>query len=80
MTADQDGPKFFDPKGRRVVECPPPPKVATLGWDAILLDNLPLAISAATNECEWDGEPPDYGEIVHELVALEGCDVRRRAS
>ena len=80
VSVDPDGPKFFDPKGRRVVESPPPTKGTTLGWDAILIDNRPLAISAETNVCEWDGEPPDYAEIVHELVVLDGSDAGRRAS
>jgi hypothetical protein len=71
VSGGPDGPLFTDARGRRVDESPLPPRIAALGWDAILVDNQSLDITAATNEGEWDGEPPDYAEIVHELLARD---------
>src|SRR5690242_15376129 len=52
----------------------PRPELATPGWPAILADNQPLAITATTNKCDWDGEPPDYHEIVRELVVADDAE------
>jgi len=59
---------FFDPRGRRVEPRPPRPRPPRLGMDAIRARNAPLAITAATNACRWDGEPIDDREIVAALA------------
>jgi hypothetical protein len=64
-------PRFRDPHGRLVAEVPAPPAMADLGWPGIRTANAPLAITAETIACGWDGTPADYGAIVGHLVRAE---------
>lgn len=63
---------FRDDCGRVVPDAPPPARPAMLGWDAIHARNARLAITAATNEPQWDGFPADYAACVDELVVADG--------
>ena len=65
-------PRFRDPQGRLVTEVPARPVIADLGWPRIRAANAPLAITADTIACGWDGSPADYGGIVGHLLAADG--------
>ncbi|HEX7840847.1 MAG TPA: DUF222 domain-containing protein [Kofleriaceae bacterium] len=65
-------PRFRDPQGRLVTEVPERPVIADLGWPRIRAANAPLAITADTIACGWDGSPADHGEIVGHLLAADG--------
>jgi hypothetical protein len=65
-------PQFRDPRGRLVPAVPSSPTVADLGWPRLRAVNEPLAITAETIACEWDGSPVDYGAIVGHLVVVDG--------
>ena len=62
-------PQFFDPRGRRVLETPERPPSA--GMLALHRQNLPLAITAATNMPGGDGDPVDYDRVIDSLVWVE---------
>ena len=64
-------PRFRDPHGRLVDAVPERPVVAELGWPSIRAANEPLAISAETNACKWDGNPVDYGAVIGYLVVAD---------
>jgi hypothetical protein len=64
-------PRFRDPRGRLVAEVPAPPTVRDLGWPHIRAANTPLAITAETNACLWDGKRIDYHPIIGHLVAVK---------
>jgi hypothetical protein len=51
---------------------PERPAVADLGWPSIRAANEPLAISAETNACKWDGNPVDHGAVIGYLVVADG--------
>jgi hypothetical protein len=70
LGADQR-PRFRDPHGRLVAAVPSRPPVEGVGWPWIRAVNEPLAISADTIACEWDGNPVDYGAIVGHLVTAD---------
>jgi hypothetical protein len=55
-----------------MTEVPDGPVIADLGWPRIRAANAPLAITADTIACEWDGSPADHGEIVRYLLAADG--------
>jgi hypothetical protein len=65
-------PQFRDSRGRLVPSVPANPTVADLGWPRLRAINEPLAISAETIACEWDGSRVDYGTIVGHLVVVDG--------
>jgi len=65
-------PQFRDPYGRVVTATPPRPAAEDLGWPRIQAMNDPLAISADTIACQWDGKPVDYGTIVGHFVVADG--------
>jgi len=65
-------PRFRDPHGRLVVAVPERGVAADLGWPSIRAVNQPLAISAETNACKWDGNPVDYGAVIGYLVTADG--------
>ena len=44
---------------------------AELGWPAIRAENAPLAITADTIACGWDGTPANYAAIVGHLVVAD---------
>jgi hypothetical protein len=48
--------------------------VSDLGWPAIRVENGPLAISADTNTCKWDGNRVDYGAVIGGLVVADGLN------
>ncbi|MDB4952984.1 MAG: putative His-Me finger endonuclease domain protein [Myxococcales bacterium] len=64
-------PMFFDPRGRRVDEVPPPRPNAHLGWEAITIANQNLEITAETNEPGWDGRPVPFNDLVGYLSELD---------
>jgi len=49
-------PRFFEPRGRRVVEAPLPPVNAYRGWDIITDANLDLNITSETTVCGWTAD------------------------
>jgi hypothetical protein len=67
-------PQYRDPHGRLVVAVPERPVVSDLGWPSIRAANQPLAISADTNACKWDGNPVDYGAVIGYLVVADGLN------
>ena len=75
---EDNGPRFHDPRGRRVCDVPSPPPRPDLGWEAILARNEWLGITPRTHECGWDGSPIDHAEVIDQLVRVDRLD--RRAS
>jgi len=73
LDADQR-PRFRDPHGRLVAPVPERAMVSNLGWPTIRAANQPLAISADTNACKWDGNPVDYGAVIDYLVIADGLN------
>jgi len=70
---DADGtPIFRNEHGRVVPAVPPPAAPRELGWESILARNQRLAISATTNEPQWDGYPVDYANAIDDLVVADG--------
>jgi hypothetical protein len=65
-------PRFRDPHGWPVDAVPERPAVADLGWPSIRAANEPLAMSAETNACKWDGNPVDHGAVIGYLVVADG--------
>lgn len=66
-----DGPRFLDHRGRRILEAPPRPRPADLGWAALRARHAELQLAASTNAPRWDGERIDYGAVIDALVRLE---------
>ena len=74
-------PRFFDPRGRPVLEAQPG-RIDT-GWGAATLAaanamasaaaNANVEITADTNRCRWDGQPIDYGLCVNALWQANAC-------
>jgi len=64
-------PRFRDPHGRLVIAVPERSIAPELGWSKIRAANEPLAISAETNACRWDGNPVDYGAVIGHLVTAD---------
>src|SRR6185503_1291086 len=64
-------PRFRDPHGRLVIAVPERSIAPELGWSKIRAANEPLAISAETNVCRWDGNPVDYGAVIGHLVTAD---------
>lgn len=67
-------PRFRDPHGRLVDTVPERTAVTNLGWPSIRTGNEPLAISAETNACKWNGNPVDYGAVISYLVVADGMN------
>jgi len=65
-------PQFRDPRGRLVAAVPARSTAPDLGWPRLRAVNEPLAISAETIACEWDGSRVDHGAIVGHLVVVDG--------
>jgi hypothetical protein len=64
-------PCFRDPRGRLVAEVPARRVMADLGWPGIRAANAPLAVTADTIACGWDGRPANYAAIVGHLLAVD---------
>jgi hypothetical protein len=64
-------PRFFDPRGRRVVETPAPPASAHRGWELVTEANRALAITGDTPACGWDGQPVEYDWVIDALVSVD---------
>ena len=65
--------QFFDPDGELVEHDPARPATdATASWSAIRDRNRDLDITAATNECGWDGRGMDLGVVVDDLLRAIG--------
>ncbi len=67
-------PRFFDPRGRPVVDAPP--RRIDHGWGAATLaaanSNAGVEITSDTNRCGWDGQPIDDGLAVNALWQSNG--------
>jgi hypothetical protein len=70
MDADQE-PRFFDDRGRRILDVVPRTPGDDAGLDAIMRANAPLAITAATGFPRWDGNPVSYVWVIDELCAAD---------
>lgn len=62
-------PRFFDPRGRPVLDVPVRPSHADLGWQHIELANRDLAILPHT--CGWDGKPVHYDDVCRVLHLVD---------
>jgi hypothetical protein len=66
-----DGPRFFDRRGRPILDAPPPSRPPALGWEAILARHAELPITASINEPRWDGDRINYEAVIDDLVGVE---------
>jgi hypothetical protein len=64
---------FYDTLGRPIVNLPEPERPQNPGFPTIRAANANLGISAATPECNWDGEPIDYHLQVSVLCDLDAA-------
>jgi hypothetical protein len=66
---EQQNPRFFDPRGRRVHETPA--RSASAGMTDLCRLNAPLVITPGTNTPQWDGERVNYGWVIDDLVQVD---------
>ncbi len=70
-----------DPRGRVVpAEGPRIAPSSTDAWTRIVAENEGLGITAATNQCRWDGLPVQYDMVVDGLARLDGLGEKPRWS
>jgi hypothetical protein len=72
---EEQQPRFFDPRGRRVVDAPASPANSYRGHEIMRSINRELDITADTPACGWDGAPVDYDWVIDALVCRDDAPV-----
>ncbi len=68
---DAQRPRFFDRRGREVLDVPEPTRRDRVGFAVIVECNAELEIDAETNTCLWGGERVHYGDVIDALVRVD---------
>jgi hypothetical protein len=68
---EQQEPRFFDARGRLVLQSPPRPVLRWSGMTKLVDDHRDRDISAETNEPRWDGGPVNYAWVIDDLVRAD---------
>ena len=71
---EQQRPRFYDARGHRLADVPPPPPPIADGRAVVARANASLSITASTALPRWDGDAPNYDWIVEDLCRADGLD------